>query len=627
MRDHVVAALRDVYEVGEELGRGGMALVYRATDIRLRRLVAIKVLPPELAFRDEVRRRFLREAQTAAQLNHPNIIPIYSVDERGGLVFFVMAYVEGASLAARLARGPLVLEEARRILCDVADALAYAHARGVVHRDIKPDNILLEHATGRPLVTDFGIARAAEADGHLTATGIAVGTPAYMSPEQALGDRELDGRSDIYSLGVVAYQILSGELPHRANNTPAMMMKHISEVPRPLKALRPDVPPALAAAVERALAKRPEERWGSANAFRDAIEGRAWEEAGSRKQEAGGIADASRESRVARELPRERDLDRETGYSPLATRDSRPPSRRQRRHRDDHDRFDERPIEERITIFRRNLASTGFVIGMLAAINFITTPWFPWFVFAALGMGASVVRQWSSLWAEGVTWKRIFRREEQPLEQPLEQGGAKVARGAGVAPFPAARPSAIDEVAAKLVPQEVLAGPHAGAVRRAVSDRITIRDIVSSLAQPDRELLPDVTSTVDALVDRTASLARMLHHLDTDVPADALARLESRIAAVKAEPEGTADHERRLSLLERQQVSLRELAERRERLSGQLESAGIALQNIKLDLLKLRASGVQAAIAEVTSATVEARALSREIGHVLEAADEVRRIT
>jgi serine/threonine-protein kinase len=177
-----------------------------------------------------------------------------------------------------------------------------------------------------------------------------------------------------------------------------------------------------------------------------------------------------------------------------------------------------------------------------------------------------------------------------------------------------------------MVPGEVLAGPHGAAVRRAAADRIAILDIVNTLAKPDRELLPDVGPTVNALAERTASLARMLHHLDADVSPAALARLDARIAEVKAEPAGAADHDRRLSLLERQQTSLRELAERRGRLSGQLESAGIALQNLKLDLLKLRASGVQSAIAEVTSATVEARALSREIGHVLEAADEVRKI-
>ena len=272
LRDRVEAALGDAYDFEAEVGRGGMGVVYRARDRKLRRLVAVKVLPPELAYRDEIRTRFLREAETAAQLNHPNIVPIYAVEEREALVCFVMALVEGESLGARLARErrpPIV--DVTRILRDVADALAYAHQRGIVHRDIKPDNILLDRATGRPMVTDFGIARAMEGDSRLTVTGIAVGTPAYMSPEQATGDREIDGRSDVYALAIVAYQMLAGELPFQATNTPSMLMKHIGERPKPLFEVRRDVPRLLGAAVERAMAKRPGDRWPDAGAFRDAI--------------------------------------------------------------------------------------------------------------------------------------------------------------------------------------------------------------------------------------------------------------------------------------------------------------------------------------------------------------------
>src|SRR5688500_19369221 len=208
-RAHIERVLAAHYELDVEIGRGGMVVVYRARDSRLKRHVAIKVLPPELAFQSAIKTRFLREAETAAQLSHPNIVPIYSVDELEGLVFFVMAYVSGDNLAKRLHdTGVLSVDDTRRITREVADALAYAHERGVVHRDIKPDNILLDAATGRTMVTDFGIARAASGGdaGRLTATGMAIGTPAYMSPEQAAGDRQIDGRSDLYSLGVVAYQ-------------------------------------------------------------------------------------------------------------------------------------------------------------------------------------------------------------------------------------------------------------------------------------------------------------------------------------------------------------------------------------------------------------------------------------
>src|SRR3954463_6256572 len=249
LRDRVTVAVGAQYLIESEIGRGGMAVVYRAVDLRLNRTVAIKVLPPDVAFNGDVRTRFIREAQTAAQLSHPNIVPIYSVDDKdgGALTYFVMAFIDGESLGVRLAReGAWPVDKTVRVLRDVADALAYAHARGVVHRDIKPDNILIDRASGRPLVTDFGIARAAAADTRLTVTGVAVGTPAYMSPEQALGEREIDGRSDLYSLAVVGYHMLAGDPPFKAANTPAMLMKHVSERPRPVRERRPEVPAYLA---------------------------------------------------------------------------------------------------------------------------------------------------------------------------------------------------------------------------------------------------------------------------------------------------------------------------------------------------------------------------------------------
>ena len=226
LRDRVERAVGALFSVEEEIGRGGMAVVYRARDVRLRRKVALKVLPPELAFRDDVKSRFLREAQMSAQLSHPNIVPIYAVDELDGIVFFAMGLVEGETLAQQLAHSPRPdVETVRRVLREVADALGYAHANHVVHRDVKPDNILIEAATGRALVSDFGIARAAEGDSRLTVTGIAVGTPAYMSPEQAMGERDVDGRADIYSLGIVGYQMLAGELPHQAANTQTFLFQ------------------------------------------------------------------------------------------------------------------------------------------------------------------------------------------------------------------------------------------------------------------------------------------------------------------------------------------------------------------------------------------------------------------
>ena len=636
MLERVVAAVGNAYDIESEIGRGGMAVVYQATDVRLRRRVAIKVLPPELAFRPDVRSRFLREAQTAAQLSHPDIVPIYSVDEQNGLVFFVMALVEGESLAARFSRGPLEIEDARRILAEVADALAYAHAHGVIHRDIKPDNILLDRDSGHALVTDFGIARAAEADSRLTATGITVGTPAYMSPEQGMGDRDVDGRSDIYSLGVVAYQVLTGSLPFRANNTPAMIMKHVSETPRPVRELRRDVPPALAAAIERALAKDPDDRFPDAAAFRDALLNRSeqplpWQHAAAPVSRA--VAPGWPAQPAPYSVPPVASVPPPSPAPPSPPMPLLPPvpppglSRGERKHfyrnyyRGTLQGYTpgvqpsaETILHRRITSFRRNLASTATTTAILFGINMATSPHFPWFLFPMFGMGLSTARQWSGLWAEGVGWHRILHNAPPATTSPAS------------VPQLVAPASAVDEAVAKMVPREVLNGPYGKQVRRAASDRLAVLAIVNSLAESDRSMIPDVLPTVNALAERAASLAQTLHQLDEDAPPDTLTHLGERIAQVRRENAGASDHDRRLSLLERQYASLEELSSRRARLHGQLESAGIALQNLKLDLLKLRSSGVQSAISEVNSATVEARALSRDIAHVLEAADEVRKI-
>ena len=275
LRARVQKAVENVYTLESEIGRGGMAVVYAARELKLRRVVALKVLPPDLAFRADVRMRFVREAQTAAGLNHPNIVPIYAVDEKDGMVFFAMSLIHGETLATRLIREPRPpLAFVESILIQVADALAYAHTAGVVHRDIKPDNVLIDSETGRATVTDFGIARALEGGSRLTMTGIAVGTPAFMSPEQATGEREIDGRSDVYSLGVMGYLMLAGRLPFEASSTPAMLVKHVSERPHPLLEYRPDAPPALVAILERCLAKSPDDRWTAAG-LRDAVKGAA----------------------------------------------------------------------------------------------------------------------------------------------------------------------------------------------------------------------------------------------------------------------------------------------------------------------------------------------------------------
>jgi serine/threonine-protein kinase len=259
------SAIADHYSVEREIGRGGMGIVYLARDPRLDRYVAIKTLPPHLANDPIVRERFLREARTAGGLSHQNIVPIHRADEIQGHVFFVMGYVDGESLAQRLRRfGRLDPREAVSILIDVANALAYAHSRGVIHRDVKAENILVEASTGRALVTDFGIARLAEA-GPLTSTGQVLGTVYYLSPEQVSGDK-IDARSDIYSLGVVAYLALSGQFPFDAELASAVLIAHVTKAAPPLLTRAPDIPRHLAEIVDRCLAKDPGERFPSCSA-------------------------------------------------------------------------------------------------------------------------------------------------------------------------------------------------------------------------------------------------------------------------------------------------------------------------------------------------------------------------
>src|SRR6188474_2497725 len=270
-------ALGAEYTIEGEIGRGGMGVVYRARDERLHRRVAVKVLPPELAFQKEIRERFTREAQTAARLSHPHIVPIHDVGEGSGVVYFIMGLVEGESLGGRLKRrGKLPVDEARRIMSEAADALSAAHALSVIHRDIKPDNILLEGTRGRVMVTDFGIAKAlsSTSGATLTGVGVAIGTPSFMSPEQAAGEREIDGRSDLYSLGIVAYQMLTGELPFNAPTVAGILMKQITEPAPDVRLKRPDVPEDLALAVSRCLEKDPENRWPTADTLRRALESR-----------------------------------------------------------------------------------------------------------------------------------------------------------------------------------------------------------------------------------------------------------------------------------------------------------------------------------------------------------------
>ena len=267
----LTAALADRYRVEREIGAGGMATVYLAEDLKHHRRVAIKVLNPDLAATLGAE-RFLREIETTANLRHPHILPLYDSGAADGLLFYVMPLVEGESLRDRLVREKqLPVDDALRIARECADALSYAHSRGVIHRDIKPENILLE--SGHAVVADFGIARAVRAagDASLTGTGTSVGTPTYMSPEQASGDKDVDGRSDLYALACVLYEMLAGQPPFTGPTVESIVRQHMIVDAPPVTNLRPAVPPLVASALQRALAKNPTDRFNPVAQFSDAI--------------------------------------------------------------------------------------------------------------------------------------------------------------------------------------------------------------------------------------------------------------------------------------------------------------------------------------------------------------------
>jgi serine/threonine-protein kinase len=275
------AALAGEYSIQRELGRGGMGVVYLARDVQLDRDVAIKILPTHLARDPEARDRFLREARMAAGLSHPHIVPIHRVSEVPAgrpeqsagprFVFFVMSYVEGETLGERIrTRGPLPPADATRVMREVAWALAYAHGRGIVHRDVKPDNILLEAGTGRALVTDFGIARGGRDAVTVTDPGKIMGTAHFMSPEQASGEA-VDGRSDIYALGVVGYLAVSGRLPFEASNLPALLVRQATEPATSVMRAAPGLPPALGAAIDRCLTRDPSGRFADGETLAEAL--------------------------------------------------------------------------------------------------------------------------------------------------------------------------------------------------------------------------------------------------------------------------------------------------------------------------------------------------------------------
>ena len=645
LRAHVERVLSDHYELDCEIGRGGMGIVYRAKDRRLKRTVAIKLLPPELAFRSEIKTRFLREAETAAQLSHPNIVPIYTVDESEGLVFFVMAYIDGDNLAKRIYdRGVLPTDDVRRILRDVADALAYAHERGVVHRDIKPDNIIISAQSGRPMVTDFGIARAvSEGDSRLTATGMAIGTPAYMSPEQAAGERAIDGRSDLYSLGIVAYQMLVGEPPFVAGSTPAMLVKHISERPTPLQQRRGDVPDDLARAVMLLLEKDPANRFPSAAALVVALDtGRMPVGSGTREAEG-----AARDSGGAREPAAERTSGGMRAASDSALPGSSFPLAEEEVYlptAEDMARWEAPEVHK----FRRKLAPYLFVNAVIVIASLLGSRDFfgltvLWSIYMAF--------KYAKLWADGYDWRDVFR---QPRERELievfddalmrvraifdsgqrrklreQRRARKLARRSGG--FTTERQVATAAAIGGRADASAVraAGQHGERIRRAAQERDEIIRMVEALPQSERGRLTEVPRSAMALYDKIQARALSLTALERNLaPGGAetvdaeIARLES--AANPLDTEASDERVRRLAYLRRQRRAIADLHRRRDEAAEKLETCALALENMRLDMLRLRTG--QQSHQNVTSLAIDALSLADSVDSALYVADEMGRI-
>jgi len=640
---HVAQVLSANYELESEIGRGGMGIVYSAKDRRLKREIAVKVLPPELSFRSDIRQRFLREAETAAQLNHPNIVPIYTVEERDNLVYFVMAYIKGDNLGQRLQQhGPIPPVEVRRILREVADALAYAHHRNVIHRDIKPDNIIIDEETGRAMVTDFGIARALtdSGDSRLTATGMAIGTPAYMSPEQSAGDHAIDGRSDLYSLGVVGYQMLCGQPPFVANNTPSMLVKHLSEKPVPVDERWPDLPPDLSRAVMICLEKDPNDRFPSAAAFSAALNGGSMPTLATRATTAPVPPQQTRRETEVTSSFRDR-------YTPATQTPYAPTSP----SADELSKWNA-PM---VVSFRRKLAPYLAVNAILVPISLFSDH-----SFLALTViwTVALAFKYSKLWAAGYDWRDVFRQPRDRLifdvaaetiddaralfddKKRAEVRARARSRGQGMfspmsplpsmqsfQPYPRTGGPTTSPIPAG-APAPFADSRYGSAIREAESDHREIHRQLLNMPPNEREQIPEVAASADAVFRKVQQLALNLSDMDRGSAGASPEVVEKEISTLESQANpldynASEGRVRRLAVLRRQRRALADVGRKKTEAQERLDNCRQLLRSMRLELVRFRTGGLNAQPTGLTMVTQQAQSVVREMGYLSDANAEL----
>jgi serine/threonine-protein kinase len=536
--------------------------------------------------------------------------------------------------------------EVRRILREVADALSYAHHRNVIHRDIKPDNIIIDEETGRAMVTDFGIARALtdSGDSRLTATGMAIGTPAYMSPEQSAGDQAIDGRSDLYSLGVVGYQMLCGQPPFVASNTPSMLVKHLSEKPVPVDERWPDLPPDLARAVMMCLEKDPADRFPSAAAFAVALDGGGMPTLATRASTATPEARAQIREREVTEALR----DRYTPPSPTAYTPSAPTPEELSKWN--------APM---VVSFRRKLAPYLAVNAILVPISLFSNHDF---IALTVIWTVGLAFKYSKLWAAGYDWRDVFRQPRDRLmfdvaaetiddaralfdEKKRAQVRARArSRGQGmfspISPLPSMQPfqpyprinapggvTPLSPIPAG-APGPFADSRYGSAIREAESDHREIHRQLLNMPPDEREQIPEVATSADAVFRKVQQLALSLSDMDRGAGRESPEAVEKEISTLESQANpldygASEGRVRRLALLRRQRRALADLGRKKQEAQEKLDNCRQLLRSMRLELVRFRTGGLNAQPTGLTMVTQQAQSVVRDMGYLSDANAEL----